>query len=157
MVQQNKPQSEKTNLWGFQPSLTQTGLFNHRRWLVVWNFGFSNYMYCNCNICEVKTKALISSWSATLFTHMRKQVLSWRSSFVCLFCFTLLITGELLKCYWYHIIQQEMECELDYSDQVAFEPRCEKTGLRGFRPGPTQIRLYSNRIWLEAWNFGFRK
>ena len=22
-----------------------------------------------------------------------------------------------------------------------YEPRCEKSGLRGFRPGPTQIRL----------------
>ena len=30
------------------------------------------------------------------------------------------------------------------------EPRCEKTGLRGFLPGPTQIRLYSHRRWLEA-------
>ena len=30
------------------------------------------------------------------------------------------------------------------------EPRCEKTGLRGFRPGPTQSRLYSYRRWLEA-------
>ena len=36
------------------------------------------------------------------------------------------------------------------------EPRCEKTGLRGFRPGPTQIGLYSHRRWLEAGNFGFR-
>ena len=27
-----------------------------------------------------------------------------------------------------------------------YEPRCEKTGLRGFRPGPTQTRLYSHRI-----------
>ena len=26
-----------------------------------------------------------------------------------------------------------------------FEPRCEKTGLRGFRPGPTQTGLYSYR------------
>ena len=26
-----------------------------------------------------------------------------------------------------------------------FEPRSEKTGLRGFRPGPTQTRLYSYR------------
>ena len=26
-----------------------------------------------------------------------------------------------------------------------FEPRCEKTGLRGFRPGPTQTRLYNHR------------
>ena len=31
-----------------------------------------------------------------------------------------------------------------------FEPRCEKTGLRGFRPGPTQTRLRSDRGWLEA-------
>ena len=30
------------------------------------------------------------------------------------------------------------------------EPRCEKTGLRGFRPGPTQTRLYSHRRKLEA-------
>ena len=29
-------------------------------------------------------------------------------------------------------------------------PRCEKTGLRGFRPGPTQTGLYSHRRWLEA-------
>ena len=29
-------------------------------------------------------------------------------------------------------------------------PRCEKTGLRGFRPGPTQTRLYSYRRWIEA-------
>ena len=26
----------------------------------------------------------------------------------------------------------------------------EKTGLRGFRPGPTQTGLYSHRRWLEA-------
>ena len=32
----------------------------------------------------------------------------------------------------------------------AYEPRCEKTGLRGFRPGPTQTRLYNHRRWLEA-------
>ena len=31
-----------------------------------------------------------------------------------------------------------------------FEPCSEKTGLRGFRPGPTQIGLYSHRRWLEA-------
>ena len=33
---------------------------------------------------------------------------------------------------------------------VRYEPRCEKTGLRGFRPGPTQTRLYSHTRWLEA-------
>ena len=30
------------------------------------------------------------------------------------------------------------------------EPRCEKTGLRGFRPGPAQTGLCSHRRWLEA-------
>ena len=38
-----------------------------------------------------------------------------------------------------------------------FEPRRQKTGLQGLRPGPTQTRLYSLRRWLEAWNFGFGK
>ena len=33
---------------------------------------------------------------------------------------------------------------------LVFEPRCEKTGLRGFRPGPTQTGLYSHKRWLEA-------
>ena len=40
---------------------------------------------------------------------------------------------------------------------LTYEPRCEKTGLWGFRPGPTQTRLCSHRRWLEASNFGFRK
>ena len=30
------------------------------------------------------------------------------------------------------------------------EPRCEKTGLPDFRPGPTQTRLYSDGRWLES-------
>ena len=38
-----------------------------------------------------------------------------------------------------------------------YEPRHNKTGLRGFRPGSTQNRLYSHRRSLEARNFGFRK
>ena len=37
------------------------------------------------------------------------------------------------------------------------EPRCEKTGLRGFQPGSTQTGLYNHTKWLEAWNFVFRK
>ena len=37
------------------------------------------------------------------------------------------------------------------------EPRSAKTGLRGFRPGPTQTGLYSHRRWLETRNFVFRK
>ena len=34
--------------------------------------------------------------------------------------------------------------------QLIYEPRCEKTGLRGFRPGPTQTRLYNHIRLLEA-------
>ena len=34
--------------------------------------------------------------------------------------------------------------------QLLFEPRHEKTGLWGFRPGATQTGLYSHRRWLEA-------
>ena len=33
---------------------------------------------------------------------------------------------------------------INYVDTI-IEPRCEKTGLRGFRPGPTQTGLYSHR------------
>ena len=40
---------------------------------------------------------------------------------------------------------------------VLFEPRCEKTGLRGFRQCPTQTGLYNHTRWLEASNFVFRK
>ena len=32
---------------------------------------------------------------------------------------------------------------------ASYEPRCEKTGLQGFPPGPTTIGLYSHRIWLD--------
>ena len=33
---------------------------------------------------------------------------------------------------------------------IIYQPRCEKTGLRDFRPGPTQTGHYSYRRWLEA-------
>ena len=39
----------------------------------------------------------------------------------------------------------------------SYEPRCEKTCLRGFRLGPTQTGLYSHRRWLEVWHFVYRK
>ena len=43
------------------------------------------------------------------------------------------------------------------SCSVNYEPRCEKTGIRGFRPGPTRTRLYNHTRWPEAYNFGFVK
>ena len=33
---------------------------------------------------------------------------------------------------------------------MQYEPRSEKTGNRGFRPGPTQTGLYNRIRWLEA-------
>ena len=41
-------------------------------------------------------------------------------------------------------------CDLVHNVETVFKPRCEKTGLWGFRPGPTQTGLYSHRKWLEA-------
>ena len=38
----------------------------------------------------------------------------------------------------------------EYEGQGGNEPRCEKSGLQGFRPCSIQIGLYSHRRWLEA-------
>ena len=49
-----------------------------------------------------------------------------------------------------------ISCSLCHNAEI-YEPRYEKTGLQGFRPSPTQTRLYSHRRWLEAGNFRIRK
>ena len=41
---------EKTFLRGFRPGLTQTGLYNHRRWLEACNFGFRMKRDCTVNV-----------------------------------------------------------------------------------------------------------
>ena len=41
--------------------------------------------------------------------------------------------------------------------RILYEPRCEKIGLRGFRPDPTQTGLYNNRRPIGVLNFGFRE
>ena len=44
---------------------------------------------------------------------------------------------------------EELEIKCAVSTVIfPYEPRSEKTGLRGFRPGPTQTGLYSHRRWL---------
>ena len=45
---------------------------------------------------------------------------------------------------------------LNNHSQTSYEPCHEKTGLRGFRQGPTQNGLYSLRKRLETRSFGFR-
>ena len=47
------------------------------------------------------------------------------------------------------VMNQDM-CLLEHNGMDTFEPPCEKTGLRGFRLGPTQTGLCSHRRWLEA-------
>ena len=54
----DEPVHEKTNNLVFQPGLTQTRLYSHRRWLEAGNFGFRKKR--NCTIPVAKTKALIS-------------------------------------------------------------------------------------------------
>ena len=46
------------------------------------------------------------------------------------------------KLLWSHIIEKNI--------LPVFVPRCEKTGIRGFRPCQTQTKLYSHRRWLKA-------
>ena len=47
-------------------------------------------------------------------------------------------------------IPQQVAWSVAMTVYTIFERRCEKPGLRGFRPGPIQTRLYSYRRWLEA-------
>ena len=47
---------------------------------------------------------------------------------------------ELQRC---HDISVGPSFFVSFKTNLQFEPRCEKTGLRGLRPGPTQTRLYS--------------
>ena len=46
---------------------------------------------------------------------------------------------------------------IGFTRSLTYEPRRQKTGLRGFRPGPTQTGLRNYWTWLETWNFRFRK
>ena len=50
----NEPCHEKTCLQCFQPGLTQTGLYNYRRWLEVRNFEFWKRRDCSTYIAKSK-------------------------------------------------------------------------------------------------------
>ena len=80
----------------------------------------------------------------------RRQVFSQRGSFGfegTILALIVLVPGHCLLFTFIHFKSRAF-CKI--------EPRREKTGLRGFRPGPTQTGLYSHRRWLEAGNFVFR-
>ena len=44
----------------------------------------------------------------------------------------------------------DLKTSHDAVQQVNMWSRCEKTGLRGFQPGPTKTRLYNYRRLLET-------
>ena len=48
-------------------------------------------------------------------------------------------------------------CKKRADQQGIYQPRSEKTSLRGLGPGPTQTGLYRHTRWLEAGIFVFRK
>ena len=56
--------------------------------------------------------------------------------------------GDLNRVKLTELLQDDRE-PIDLT-KVTFEPCCEKTGLRGFQPIPTQTGLYSHRRWLDA-------
>ena len=62
--------------------------------------------------------------------------------FVCFVLYLAKISGERLQDHW--------SSGFTVFLPMIHEPRCEKTGLRDFRPGPTQTRLYNHTRWLEA-------
>ena len=51
----------------------------------------------------------------------------------------------------------KVSIKLTHLCNMSLVDNCEKTGLRGFGPGPTQTGPCSHRRGLEALNFGFRK
>ena len=72
--------------------------------------------------------------------------------FCCFFCIILLDLFQF-KHYFISMTQKAHRTYkriLEGVDVGVCEPRCVKTGLRGFQLGPTQTRLYSQRRWLEA-------
>ena len=159
-----EPQRQKIGLRGFRPGPTQIRLRCLRKWLEAWNFVFRKER--DCTIHVAKTKALISfavttklicvfvfAYAKIRFSHVAAHMTSWwhfhnvRWWYVCFVCcnrtsFYLLWTSEM-----HHFV-----CVT-----VTLQPRSEKTGLRGFRPVPTQTKLDNYWRWLGTWNLEFRK
>ena len=59
-----------------------------------------------------------------------------------------LLVGRVLTAY--ENAELNSSSDVNYLRHTSYEPRRQKTGPRGFRPGLTQIGLYSNRSRLET-------
>ena len=64
--------------WGSRQGLIRTGLYNHRRWVEAWNFGFRKKS--GCTIYMAKNKGAGQPLRLSLGI-CRKQVFSWRCSY----------------------------------------------------------------------------
>ena len=118
--------------------------------------------WCNVvdviQICKLQTRKFVilvkvavirkvnKSWWASMFFPRSGFCLQhgsryWRAKTLTVFYFSCNNLKYVISAY--KIKRLSLQC-------YSFEPRSEKTGLRGFRPGPTPTGLYSNRRWLEA-------
>ena len=88
-----------------------------------------NWQKLSFNYHLVPTKSSTAEEGRAMYLVFVVDFLSFcRIKFVCI---------DLAMCYQVH------------KTKTVYEPRSEKTGLQGFRPGPTQTRLYNHRRWLE--------
>ena len=75
------------------------------------------------------------------FCHIQAQT-------VCRYMYKILPLSRMKSTEMLH--KKNLYTKLSKSHLCINEPHSEKTGLRGFRPGPTQTSLYSHRRWLET-------
>ena len=106
-------------------------------------FAHTKACYMNEPLCEGKNGAFAQSYFCLLSTKNVKH----------------LVSSFKISSLWLVSVAQQASLCLNRSEtlkkcfivtKLTYEPRCEKTGLRGFRPPPTQTRLNSYRRWLEA-------
>ena len=97
---------------------------------------FSNVLCCNLKSKKSGQKKSLNTFS------LAANILKWMR-----YCTAFLAKTKML-----------ISCAVKSKKPfMIIEPLCEKTGLRGFRPGLTQTGLYSQRSRLEHRNFGFKK
>ena len=116
-----------------------------------WNNGFKSYH----EVKQIFRTHVLHESSKPIFNFSENMIGTNLHQLYRNFCF--------LRIFYLHIVRPKVKYNLprrclmpatwyiyDNIYSKGNEPRCEKTGLRGFRPGPTQTRLYSYRRWLEA-------
>ena len=81
----------------------------------------------------------MSTYNKVFYEEMAKIIFQLSSNII-------KYTLNLFFCVWVHIRSASSRCFK--LAPTMYEPHSEKTGLWGFRPGPTQTGLYSYRRWM---------